>query len=226
MRASPHFRHSDGRLSEGYVRIYDVSHLLRPGLAVWPGDTGYSRRQEGRLADGDPSDVSSLLMSLHAGTHVDAPGHCLAGAATIEQVDLSWFVGPASLVTVPEVRAVDVVHLEDALCRRPERLLVHCNRAGELDRFEEEYTYFTLAAAEAVAAAGVRILGTDGPSVDAFEAVGLPVHRRLGERGVVILENLRLQDVPDGEYELAALPLKIKGGDASPVRAILLEGMQ
>ena len=207
------------------TKIYDISHTLRPGIAVWPGDTPFRRTISQSMSGGDSTNGSAVNLSLHTGTHLDSPGHYLEGAPTVEKLDLSLLIGPARLVSVePRDGLIRSESLKVALVDRPLRLLVRANPPTDLSRFPQKFAAFSAEAARAVVDAGVRLLGIDAPSVDAFAAADLPVHRTLGAAGGVILENLRLAEAPDGVYQLIALPLKIEGGDGSPVRAVLLEG--
>lgn len=206
------------------MRIYDISHTIRPGMAVWPGDTPVSRAVTMKMEHGDFVNCSAVTLSLHAGTHLDAPGHYLDGACTVDRLDLSVLVGPAELVTVSPVDGeITPSHLEAALRARPRRLLVRANPPTDLSEFPHGFAALSREAAEAIAGAGVLLLGVDSPSVDPFGSSSLPVHQVLGTRGVVIVENLRFESIPDGHYTFVALPLKIEGGDGSPVRAVLID---
>ncbi|RPJ59397.1 MAG: cyclase family protein [Acidobacteria bacterium] len=207
------------------MKIHDISHTIRSNMAVWPGDTPFSRTLTAKMEEGDAYNSSAVTMSLHAGTHLDAPAHYLPGACTVDRVDLAVLVGPAELLTVrPDpasgLRARD---LEKCLSARPPRLLLRANPPTDLTEFPYSFVPLTGEAAEAIVAAGVGVLGIDSPSVDPFGSPALPVHQTLGKRGVIILENLCFHDIPDGRYTLVALPLKIEAGDGSPVRAVLIE---
>jgi arylformamidase len=207
------------------VKIYDISHTIRPGMAVWPGDTPFSRTLTMKMEDGDLAESSAITLSLHAGTHLDAPGHYLSGARMVDQLDLSVLVGPAQLVTVKPRAAsgITAADLETCLATRPYRLLIRANPPTDLAEFPYGFAPLSAEAAEAVVAAGIQLLGIDSPSVDPFGSPALPVHRMLGTRGVIIVENLCFRDIPDGQYTFIALPLKIEAGDASPVRAVLIQ---
>ncbi len=208
------------------MKIYDISHTIRASMAVWPGDTPFSRTVTARMDEGDAYNASAITLSLHAGTHLDAPDHYLPGACTVERLDLSVLVGPAELVTVRRAGAASGIMARDlakCLAGHPRRLLIRANPPTDLAEFPYGFVTLTVEAAEAVVAAGVELLGIDSPSVDPFGSPSLPVHQVLGKRAVIIVENLRFHDIPDGRYTFAALPLKIEGGDGSPVRAVLIE---
>ncbi len=206
------------------MKIYDISHTLRAGMAAWPGDDGLRIEQKTSLADGDIANVTAISMSCHVGTHMDAPHHYLSGGKSIETIELERFVGPARVVTVrPATSFVSAEELDVFLVDRPQRLLIRCNAPTELNHFREDFVALSVGAAERLAEAGVRLVGIDSPSVDPFTATVLEAHLVLGRAGILIIENLRLEGVPDGWYELIALPLKLAGGDGSPVRAVLRE---
>ena len=207
------------------MKVYDISHTIRANMAVWPGDTPFSRTLTAKMDEGDAYNSSAITLSLHAGTHLDAPGHYLPGACPVDQLDLSVLVGPAELVTVQPGAGSRMTarDLEKCLAGRPRRLLIRANPPTDLAEFPYSFVSLTAEAAEAIVAAGVELLGVDSPSVDPFGSPSLPVHQVLGKRGVIIVENLCFQDIPDGRYTFAALPLKIEGGDGSPVRAVLME---
>jgi arylformamidase len=201
--------------------IYDVSRTLSPACAVFPGDTAFSARQVMRLSDGDACDVSTVELSVHTGTHVDAPSHFLPGAPTIDTVDLEQFIGPARVVEVATRAGITV----DELARLPidgaTRVLFKTGSAPDPGVFNLDFAYLTATAATALVERGVRLVGIDTPSMDHAESKTLDAHRALLTGGVAILENLWLEDVEPGDYELIALPLKLAGLDASPVRAVL-----
>lgn len=203
------------------MKLYDISPRLHAGIAVWPGDVAYSREVSMSLAAGDSVNLSSVTMSLHTGAHADAPSHYSLDAPSIDEVDLTVYLGPARVATLGGGEGISAVELAPILASRPERLIVRCHPGFDPERFPERIRFFTPEAATALGRAGVRLIGVDAPSVDPIDSKDLPAHRAFGRAGVAILENLLLGGVPDGDYELVALPLRIAGGDASPVRAVL-----
>lgn len=207
------------------MKIYDLSPTLHPGIAVWPGDTPFSRESVMRIRDGESVNLSSIRMSLHTGAHMDAPWHFQDRGISIDEVPLDHCVGSAVVVHLAVSGAIRPADLEAAVGSKPKRLLVCCNPDRSPDLFPEPFPYFSEEAARFLAAAGVCLVGTDSPSVDHVDSKDLPAHRAFGEAGIVILENLLLEHVPEGEYDLTALPLKIAGADGSPVRAILRAAM-
>ncbi len=155
---------------------------------------------------------------------MDAPCHYLEDEATIDQIPLETCIGPARLVTLAGEETISASRLEELLILQedyPERLLIRVCSAQDGYQFPSHYGCLSPEAAELISESEIRLLGVDAPSVDRVDSQDLLVHHKLGQTGIVILENLLLRGVPDGDYELVALPLKIEGGDGSPVRAIL-----
>jgi arylformamidase len=181
--------------------LIDISPLVRPGGPTWPGDAPTRLLWTSRIADGARANVGALSCSTHAGAHVDAPRHVIEGAGDISSLPLDAFWGPARVVD-----GTDVSQLEGV-----ERVLFRTGGAGHL----------SLAIAQLLIERRVRLVGIDSLSVDVEGDLEMPVHVALARAGIAILECLRLDDAPPGDYELAALPLKIEGTDASPVRAVL-----
>lgn len=201
--------------------LYDISPLLEPAVAVWPGDAPFQRSQSLSIAQGASVNLSSFSASLHTGAHADAPSHFDDQGASIDQVALEAYIGPARLVTIQAKETVSAQDLSAVLQQSPQRLLLRCNPDFDSRSFPSRFVHFSTEAAQAVGQAGVRLIGLDAPSVDFVDSKELPCHHIFHRHGTAILENLLLQGVPDGEYELIALPLRIADGDASPVRAVL-----
>lgn len=205
------------------TKLYDISRDLRQGMTVWPGDTDFELRSTGKRAEGSTVNVTVVTMSIHSGTHVDAPYHFTDDGPRMDEVDLSAYWGPAQVVTVGK-NAGPLVPADFAgheLGRAP-RLLVH-SPASEADPsvFHDAFVYPSPELADYLGRMGVILYGTDAPSMDASDSKDLRGHEALLRNNILILEGLQLSDVPDGLYELAAFPLKLIGGDGSPVRAVL-----
>jgi arylformamidase len=202
--------------------LYDISPLVDEKTAVWPGDTPFSRRDLLRIEDGAPVDLSTITLTCHMGAHADAPSHYVRGAEAIDAVPLGRYLGPCLLVDVrPEDHAVRPADLRGADLRGAGRLLLRTGCIKDRTVFPQPITCLTVELVEHMAGAGIVLVGLDSPSVDRFDSKELPVHKALHASGIGILENLALRDVPPGRYELIALPLRLSGRDASPVRAVL-----
>jgi arylformamidase len=204
-------------------RLYDITRTLSPSIAVWPGDTPFSTIVTFDMAEGAAANVTTLTISSHCGTHVDAPYHFVNDGLSMEQVPLEVHIGPATVVTVQrQAGPLTVADFPDLEWDRVERLLVHSAASDHpIDQFLTEYVYPSPELADFMGEKGVILFGSDAASMDIVDSGTMPNHHALQRNGIYILENLALAEVPDGEYELIALPLKIKGGDGSPVRAIL-----
>jgi len=205
-------------------RIIDITTTLSPRLAVWPGDVPFSRDIKMRLADGDFADLSAMRTTLHAGTHADAPGHILKGAPTIDQVDLAPYLGPCEVITVPLAPRARILPWHFGERVRAPRVLFRTDSYPDPEVFNEDFNALSPELIRFLCDQGCVLAGLDTPSVDPFDSIGLESHHALFESGLRCLEGLWLKDVPAGLYTLLALPLRIEGGDGSPVRAVLVEG--
>ena len=206
-------------------RLYDISPALSPEIAVWPGDTPLSREVLCDMARGDNLTLSTLRATVHLGAHADAPSHYGHPAATIDQRDLSYYLGPCQLVSVAEARPgarFDRAQLPEEITAP--RVLLRTGTYRDPSRFAEDFAAPAPELIDRLAGEGVRLVGVDTPSVDLFSSKDLPSHNRCLANDLAILEGLVLDGVPDGAYELIAPPLKLVGFDASPVRAVLRAG--
>lgn len=221
------------------MRIHDLSPLVSSKLAVFPGDTPMSREVLLDIAKGDHLTLSTLHATVHLGSHLDAPSHYDQAGRTIDEVDLSRCVGPCRVVdatgaTGERVTRDDIPALAGAkggiegehdpdTIDLPERVLIRTGSHPHPERWTDTFRGLDPGLVDHLASRGVRLIGVDVPSVDPESAKVLEAHHRCAARDVLILEGLRLDDVPEGDHELIALPLKLEGFDASPVRAILIE---
>jgi arylformamidase len=202
--------------------IYDISPLVDEAIAVWPGDSPYSAEELLRIEDGASVHLSTIRLSCHTGAHADAPCHYLPGAPSIDAVPLDAYLGPCRLVDVrPEGHAVRPGDLGDLDLRGTPRLLLRTRERTDRTVFPVPLTCLTPELVEWLAARRVVLVGLDSPSVDRFDSKDLPCHKALFRHRIANLEGLELDGVPAGRYELVALPLRLKGRDASPVRAVL-----
>lgn len=204
------------------ARIRDISQTLRPGLPVWPGDTAFAFERSWRMEDGSPVNVGRMTMSTHSGTHGDAPLHYAAGAPDIASVALEPYLGECLVVDARHARGVVEVADLPALAGAS-RVLLRTFEAFPHERWDSGFTAIAPDTIRWLAAQGVRLIGTDAPSVDPQESKTMDAHRAVLAADMRILEGLVLDDVPPGRYELIALPLRIAGGDAGLCRAVLRE---
>ena len=208
------------------MTIWDISPTVSPDAPIFPGDEPYAVRETAALGPGCPVNLTALTLSPHIGAHVDAPFHFSADGADAASLPLEPFLGVCRVVhLIADVadRLVTPTDLEAALgdvLGIPARILVR-TRHEALTVWRNDFTAFDAEAIRWLAGRGVTLVGIDTPSVDPAESKDLPAHQALRETGIVNLENLVLDGVPAGDYELIALPLKLAGACASPVRAIL-----
>jgi arylformamidase len=206
------------------ARFWDISQKLHAGVPVWPGEPAFELRQNATIGEQCPVNVGAMHTPLHAGTHADSPYHYDPDGIASADCELDAYLGPCVVVDVRhastrvEPEDIDWTKLDAA-----ERVIFRT-----YDRFPEQAwdSSFTAIAPEVIARLrdqGVRLVGTDAASLDPEQSKTLDAHHEVKLGDMRILEGLVLDDVPAGEYELIALPLKIVGADASPVRAILRE---
>jgi arylformamidase len=205
------------------MMLIDITRTLRPGVAVWPGDTPFELRSVLKLAEGASVNLSTLVVSAHTGTHADAPRHFTDEGPSLEALELAPYWGPAQVVSVAKARGpltpADFAHAD--VGRAPRLLVKSGSSARDPGVFDRDIVYPSPELAAFLGERGVVLYGADAPSMDDVDSKDLPGHHALFRHGIAILENLDLSRAEDGLYELAALPLKVMGGDGSPVRAAL-----
>lgn len=200
--------------------LYDISPLVSEATGVWPGDVSFTRAWQCRLAEGSNIDLSSFTSTVHIGAHADAPSHYANAASTIDRVDLEPYWGECQVLTC----SLRLIHPDDFAARLTtgiKRVLFRTLSQKDPQVFDEHFSAFAPETIQYLGECGVVLVGIDTPSVDPFSSKDLPAHRMLLRHGMRNLEGLDLRAVKDGLYELVALPLKLQGFDASPVRAVL-----
>jgi arylformamidase len=205
--------------------IYDITVPIRAGMPIYEGDPSVEIQAWSAFAKGDSANVSFLHLGAHTGTHVDAPAHFIEGANTIDKLPLEVLLGSARVVRVPDDRKeIDQGFLNSCGLDQVERVLFHTrNSAFWNEGFRKDFTHLLPEAAEQLVNQGIKLVGTDYLSIEKFHSGHHRTHLTLLSSGVVILEGLNLTGVPDGDYELICLPIKIAGGagDGAPARAVL-----
>jgi arylformamidase len=203
------------------MTIYDISPAISPRLQVWPGDTPPTREVLCDLRKGDTVTLSTLHATAHLGAHADAPSHYGLDAPAIAERSLDYYLGPCQVVRVAVGRGQ---RIGPALLPGPvraERLLLATGTYPDPEHFNTDFAALEPDLVNLLYERGVKLIGIDTPSVDLFDSKDLPAHHACLRHDVAILEGLVLRDVPEGLYELIALPLKLVDFDASPVRAVL-----
>lgn len=205
-------------------RLWDISPPVAPGSPVFPGDTPYQQQWAATLAPGCPVNVSTLTLSPHVGAHADAPLHYDPDGAAVGALDLAPYLGPCRVIhAIAKGPLVRWEHIAHAARELPPRVLVRTYARMPVAAWDPELAAYAPDTIERLADAGVRLVGIDTASIDPAASKTLDSHQVIRRRGLRVLENLVLDDVPEGDYELIALPLKLMMADASPVRAVLRE---
>ena len=201
--------------------IWDISPTISASIPVWPGDTPFASSPTWEIRDGCPVHVSRMTMTTHLGAHTDAPSHYDPGGRAIDAVDLAPYLGPCRVIHcigVPRVSPQDIeCHLEGT----PPRVLLRTYASAPQNAWDPRFPAIAPETIALLAAKGVILVGTDAASLDPQDSKSLDAHYAVRRHGLAILEGVVLDAVPPGDYELIALPLKLAGMDASPVRAIL-----
>lgn len=198
----------------------DVSIPLNADTTVWPGDPAFDMVPEFRIAKGDFCNLSRLSISTHTGTHCDAPWHFEEYGKTLEQADTAVFFGAARVIEVGEV---PLIHADDLGSEPlPHRILLKTanSRLPANDEFHKDYVAVAPDAAQRMVDEGVKLVGIDYLSIAEYDNQE-PTHHTLLRNNVLIIEGLRLADIPAGTCEFTVLPLSILGADGAPCRAFV-----
>ena len=202
--------------------LYDITRTVSATTAVWPGDTPYSTEPQWQLAAGQSVNLLTITTTPHVGTHADAYYHYEPDGAFPVGMPLDAYIGRARVMTVSKRDGALTPADLPASPEGAERLLIHSHVSDQPDSaWATEFPYLSVELIEWLAGFGIVLIGLDSPSVDAFDSEALPCHHALPRNNMVNLENLMLRGIPDGDYELIALPLKLDHVCASPVRAVL-----
>ena len=202
--------------------LWDISPPVAPGSPVFPGDTPYQQQWTAIISPACPVNVSALTLSPHVGAHADAPLHYDPQGQAIGAVDLAPYLGPCRVIhCVGRGPLVLWEHLAHALQDLPPRVLVRTYQHMPVDHWDGDLAAYAPETVERLAALGVMLIGIDTASIDPASSKTLDSHQTIRRLNLRVLENLVLDAVPEGDYELIALPLKLMTADASPVRAVL-----
>ena len=205
----------------GMKRLWDISPTISAEALLFPGDAPYRIEWKSRFSDGSPVSLCSISLSPHIGAHADAPMHYAQGAPSVADLELGPFFGPCRVIHAIGVAPLILPeHLGRQATHLPGRVLIR-SRAAAMKSWSHDFAAVAPETIDWLHRQGVVLLGVDTPSVDPADSVALPGHNRLHGYDMRVLENLVLDDVAEGDYELVALPLKLAGACASPVRAVL-----
>jgi arylformamidase len=205
------------------MKLIDVSVPLDASLPTYPNNTPFSLEPVKRIAQGGSSNVSSLHLSAHTGTHVDAPFHFFDDGPGTEALALDMLIGRARVIEVTSRKGIAAEDLAALDLSEDLRLLIktHNSKLWGSPEFHPDYVGVTESGARHLVEHGVKLVGVDYLSVEAYKAPGAPAHHLLLGAGVVVIEGLNLRDVDPGIYELLCLPMRIVGSDGAPARVVL-----
>jgi arylformamidase len=205
------------------MKLIDVSVPLDANLPTYPGNTPYRLEAVKRIARGDSSNVSTLHLSAHSGTHVDAPRHFFDGAPGADALPLEMLVGRARVIEITSRKGIGADELADAHLSEDVRVLIKTSnsRLWGSAEFHTDYTGVTESGATYLLEHGIKVVGIDYLSVEEFRKPGAPAHHVLLGAGIIVIEGLNLRDVDPGVYEMFCLPLALVGSDGAPARVVL-----
>jgi arylformamidase len=201
--------------------LYDLTPPISERLKVWPGDTPLSRQVLCDLKQGANLTLSTLHATVHLGAHADAPSHYGVDAPAIDERNLNYYLGPCQVIRVAVPRGSRIQTSDLKTWVAAPRLLLATDSYPDPEQFNDDFAALDPNLVEDLHRQGVILVGIDTPSVDPYVSKDLPAHKTFLKYDMAILEGLVLKDVPPGFYELIALPLRLTGFDASPVRAVL-----
>ncbi|EJQ13811.1 arylformamidase [Bacillus cereus] len=199
----------------------DISQPLNNNIATWPGDTPFSYEVSWSKENSGSVNVGKLTMSIHTGTHIDAPFHFDNDGKKVLDLDIDVYVGTARVIDVSGLESIGKKELESFNLEGVERLLLRTSSHGKANEFPDVIPHLRADIAPFLSEKGIRLIGVDVPSVDPLDDKELAAHHQLFKHGIHILENVVLDHVVDGDYELIALPLALTDADGSPVRAVI-----
>lgn len=210
------------------MRIHDVTVPIRPGMPVWPGDPQVELYRKAKLEDGKNANVSFLSLSVHTGTHVDAPFHFLSDGIPVDQLSLEVLVGLAEVVELPEevqeinaeiVNSLDIISSVDRILFKTSNSAIWNDPSN---KFYIDFVGITADGAKALVKKGFRLVGIDYLSIAPFKR-SKETHETLLKAKMVVIEGLDLREINPGIYTLICLPIKLTGADGAPARVVLIE---
>ena len=202
--------------------LIDISPVVDSSIDVWPGDTPYAQTITTAISAGGNLNLSDIRTTVHVGAHADAPSHYAPNGADIAARRLDYYLGRCVVVEVkvPRGHRITSEHLQGKVLSAP-RVLFRTGTFPDPRKWNDDFASLSPSLVDQLYQHGVMLIGIDTPSVDPFESKELEAHQAFFRNDMAILEGLVLDGVAEGEYELIALPLRIRGADGSPVRAVL-----
>ena len=205
------------------TKIIDISTPLDEHTPAYPGDFVFARTVTSAIgADGEGYNLSTLEMSAHSGTHIDAPAHFLAKGKTIDQIQPRRWLTSAVVIEIASGPRIAAEDLERHGIRVGDSVILKANARRAADADPDDFTSLSLEAAAYLVSKKINLVGIDALSIESYEDPAWPVHKKLLRNNSLILEGLRLRHVEPGRYTLVATPLLVAGGDGAPARALLI----
>lgn len=199
----------------------DISQPLNNKLAHWPGDQPFHYHTPVTKEMTGSVNIGRITSSTHVGTHADAPFHFLKDGSKILDLEIDRYIGPCKVIDLSDFQAIDETALKSKSISYTERLLIRTSLPNNPTRFPNEVSPITPDGAAYMHAIGVKLVGVDAPSVDPITSKELAGHHALFKQDIHILENVMLDEIKEGDYELIALPLPLADADGSLVRAVI-----
>lgn len=208
-------------MADNTSHIWDISPVLQREIPVWPGDTAFESASTWQIEEGCPVQVSRITLSTHTGAHCDAPSHYDADGISIDAVDLRTYIGDCRVIHCIGRQQVMPADLAPHLAHCPPRVLLRTYQTAPQTQWDNDFPSVHPSTINMLAQIGVRLIGIDSPSLDPQNSKTMDSHLAVRQHQMAILEGIVLDEIDAGDYELIALPLKLAGLDASPVRAVL-----
>jgi arylformamidase len=208
------------------MRTYDITLTITPDMVVWPDDPPVKFESLSKIEDGETANVTQISMSVHTGTHIDAPYHFIEDGAGVDTIPIKLLTGRCYVLHLPDADLITLDMVQNSpIPPRTKRVLFKTRNsdlwASGNNTFQEDFVALAPDAAEYLIGRGVKLVGIDYLSIAPF-GDSVPTHEMLLSSGIVVVEGLNLHEVSQGRYTLYCLPLKIGGADGAPARAILL----
>ena len=207
--------------------IYDITLTISGNMVIWPKDPKVVINSARSISNGDSCNVTQLEMGSHTGTHIDAPYHFDDKGQKIDQLELETLTGSVSVYRISNSKEISLKEVKELPLEGKTRVLFKTVNSARWQsgttQFIEDYVYVTNDAAKYLVDTGIKLVGIDYLSIEKYGSKGHETHKTFLENSVILVEGLNLSSVPPGNYELIALPLKIKDGDGSPARVILTQ---
>jgi arylformamidase len=213
-------------MTKSYREVYDITVSLGTESIDYPDTTPYSREETRRIKAGDMCNLSKLVMSAHSGTHVDTPAHFIRDGKNLDEYPVEKWILPAQVVSIADRKAIQPAELENLDIEPGAALLFKTTNStsgqGISGVFSEDFVYLSPESADLCVEKKVGLVGIDYNTIEGWENESFETHHKILGNGILILEGINLKEVSPGSYTLFCLPLKLKGAEGAPARAILI----